>query len=195
MQKTVPKTVLLLSHLTLLVISQRSAIVFSKTGRDCLHGTLGLEGIRRAQNDINVNAYFMYRGLRCVWLHFFRIDTCARLSESIHDNSYFVCANGYGYAGRIAANLSDPTTTTTTTNTTVADLTASVTTTLPTTTTTLTATTTTTTNTPTTTNYTTTAVTNPSPVHCNLTSPTILVLTLESYNPGEQERGECACTC
>ena len=193
MQKTVLKTVLLLLHLTLLVTSQRSAIVFSKTGRDCLHGTLGLEGIRRAQNDINVNAYFMYRGLRCVWLHFFRIDTCARLSESIHDNSYFVCANGYGYAGRIAASLPDPTTTTTT-NTTVADLTASVTTTLPTTTTTLT-TTTATTNTPTTTNYTTTAVTNSSPVHCNLTTPTVLVLTLESYNPGEQERGECACTC
>ena len=193
MQKTMLKTVLLLLHLTLPVISQRSAIVFSKTGRDCLHGTLGLEGIRRAQNDINVNAYFMYRGLRCVWLHFFRIDTCARLSESIHDNSYFVCANGY--AGRIAASLPDPTTTTTT-NTTVADLTASVTTTLPTTTTTAT------TNTPTMTNYTTsvntdttTAVTNSSLVHCNLTSPTVLVLTLESYNPGEREGGERICTC
>ena len=119
---------LLLMHLSMLVISQRSTIVYSKSGKDCLHGTLGLEGIRHAQNGINVNAYFIYRGLRCVGLHFLRINTCGRMPESINDNSYFVCANGYGYPERIAAGLSDPTTTT---NTTAAGLTTTVTTTLP----------------------------------------------------------------
>ena len=127
--------ILLLLHLTLLVLSQCSTIVYSKSGRDCLHGTLGLERIRRAQNDINVNVYFIYKELHCVWLHFFKIDTCGRMPESINDNSYFVGANGYGYPERIAAGLPDPTTTI---NTTAADLTTSVTTTLPTTTTSLT---------------------------------------------------------
>ena len=186
------KTILLLLHRTPLVLSQRSTIVYSKSGRDCLHETLGLEGIRRAQNDINVNAYFIYRGLRCVWLHFFRIDTCGRMPESINDNLYFVCANGYRYPGHIAAGLPDPTT--------AAGQTTTVTTTLPTTTTFTTAATTI--NTPTMINYTTSvntsttaAATDFSPVHCNLTSPTVLVLTLESYFPGEQEGDECVCTC
>ena len=119
----------------------------------------------------------------------------------INDNSDFVFANEYIYAGRIAADLPDPTTTT---NTTAAGLiTTTVTTYLPTTTNfSTTTTTTTTTNTPTTINYTTsvnttttTGTTNFYPGHCNRTSPTVLVPTLESYNPGEQKGDEFVCTC
>ena len=67
-----------------------NSFTLSKTGRDCLHGTVSGSDIERISSCLSEDIIHIKRGIRCTYLHIFKMTVCGYVSR----NASFICHPG-----------------------------------------------------------------------------------------------------